>query len=372
MSIEVFGVSKRFGAYLALDDVSIAIRPGELLALLGPSGCGKTSLLRVIAGLEFPDAGRVVVDGRDSTVDSVRDRRVGLVLQHYALFRHLNVFDNVAFGLRVRPRRNRPSDDEIRRRVDELLRLVQLDGMSSRMPGELSGGQRQRVALARALAIEPRVLLLDEPFGALDAKVRKDLRRWLRRLHDELGITTIFVTHDQEEALELADRVVIMNAGRIEQTGTPDDVYSSPGSAFVLDFLGDVNLFHARIERGEYSLRPWPASEESDSSPLAGADAVYVRPHKVAVQRQRDPRRAQLPARILRSHYFGAVVKLELEASGGGSVRAEVARDRFDELGLGDGDHVFVTIEANDLVAVPAPARQTRASEQKGAVVAIR
>ena len=353
MSIDVFGVSKRFGAYLALDDVSVRIEQGELLALLGPSGCGKTSLLRVIAGLESPDAGRVVVDGRDSTVDSVRDRRVGFVFQHYALFRHLDVFENVAFGLRVRPKRTRPAEREIQRRVVALLRLVQLDGMASRMPGELSGGQRQRVALARALAIEPRVLLLDEPFGALDAKVRKDLRRWLRRLHDELGITTIFVTHDQEEALELADRVVIMNAGRIEQTGSPDEVYSSPRSAFVLDFLGDVNLFHARIEGGEYALRTWGAAGEERSAPLAGADAVYVRPHKVTVQRERNPRLAQVAARIVRTHYFGAVVKLELDASAGGSIRAEVARERFDRLNLGEGHEVLASIDPDDLVAVP-------------------
>lgn len=236
MSIEVCSISKRFGGFTALNSVSLQVPLGELVALLGPSGSGKTTLLRIIAGLESPDAGSLLFDGRDGTMRSARERRVGFVFQHYALFRHMSVFENVAFGLRVRPRSQRPSQDEIRQRVNSLLRLVQLDGMAERYPWQLSGGQRQRVALARALAIEPRVLLLDEPFGALDATVRQELRRWLRRLHDEIQVTSLFVTHDQEEALEVADRVVIMNEGRIEQIGSPEEVYEHPANPFVCRF----------------------------------------------------------------------------------------------------------------------------------------
>ncbi|MDR2220144.1 MAG: sulfate ABC transporter ATP-binding protein, partial [Methylobacillus sp.] len=240
MSIEVRNVQKRFGNFTALRDINLVLPGGELTALLGPSGCGKTTLLRIIAGLEQADSGSVLFHGKDATSNHVRERKVGFVFQHYALFRHMTVFENIAFGLRVRPRHERPSETEIRRKVHELLDLVQLDWLADRYPAQLSGGQRQRIALARALAVEPQVLLLDEPFGALDAKVRKDLRRWLRRLHDELHITSVFVTHDQEEALEVADRVVVMNKGAIEQIGTPDQVYSAPASPFVYRFIGDV------------------------------------------------------------------------------------------------------------------------------------
>ncbi len=265
MSIEVQGITHRFGAHTALDGVDLTVEPGELVALLGPSGSGKTTLLRIIGGLETPEQGRVYLDGVDATSQPAQRRRVGFVFQHYALFRHLTIFENVAFGLRVQPRATRPAEAAIRQQVRDLLQLVQLDGLASRYPAQLSGGQRQRVALARALAVRPQVLLLDEPFGALDAKVRKDLRRWLLRLHDELHVTSLFVTHDQEEALELADRVVIMNHGRVEQVGTPDEVYHSPASSFVYHFLGDVNLFHGRVEgsrafvgrrRGRCALRP--------------------------------------------------------------------------------------------------------------------
>ena len=228
MSIEINGVGKRFGNFVALDNINLHIPTGELVALLGPSGCGKTTLLRIIAGMESADAGHVSFAGEEATHLHARDRNVGFVFQHYALFRHMSVFENVAFGLRVKPRHERPSEAEIRRRVLDLLKLVQLDWLADRYPSQLSGGQRQRIALARALAVEPKVLLLDEPFGALDTKVRKELRRWLRRLHDEMHISSVFVTHDQEEALEVADRVVVMNHGRIEQIGTPDEVYSSP------------------------------------------------------------------------------------------------------------------------------------------------
>ncbi len=254
MGIEVQGISKRFGMFAALHDVDLTIPDGELVALLGPSGSGKTTLLRVIAGLDHPDQGRVLFDGVDAVAEPVQTRKVGFVFQHYALFRHMSVFENVAFGLRVRSRVKRPSETEIRRRVRELLALVQLEMVMHRYPSQLSGGQRQRVALARALAVQPRVLLLDEPFGALDAKVRQELRRWLRRLHDELHVTSVFVTHDQEEALELADAVVIMNEGRIEQVGTPDEVYNKPATPFVYQFIGDVNVFHGRLEGGRLQL----------------------------------------------------------------------------------------------------------------------
>ena len=237
MSIEIRGIKKRFGNFVAVDDVSVNVKSGELFALLGPSGCGKTTLLRIIAGLETADSGSVLLEGEDATDRSARDRRVGFVFQHYALFRHMSVFENVAFGLRVRPRSLRPSEGDIKRRVHELLELIQMDFLAHRRPSDLSGGQRQRVALARALAVEPKVLLLDEPFGALDAKVRRELRSWLRRLHDDIHLTSVFVTHDQDEALDLADRVAVMNEGRIEQEGSPQEVTQAPATPFVMDFL---------------------------------------------------------------------------------------------------------------------------------------
>src|SRR3990167_2047676 len=243
MSIAIRNVSKDFGTFKALRDVNLDIESGELVALLGPSGCGKTTLLRIIAGLETADQGNILFSGEDTTDVHVRERNVCFVFQHYALFRHMTVFDNVAFGLRMKPRATRPSEAVIKQKVHELLGLVQLDWLSDRYPAQLSGGQRQRIALARALAVEPKVLLLDEPFGALDAKVRKELRRWLRRLHDDLHITSIFVTHDQEEAMEVADRVVVMSNGRIEQVGTPEQVYHHPVNGFVYDFLGNYNEF---------------------------------------------------------------------------------------------------------------------------------
>ena len=255
MSIEIRNIQKNFNSFSALNNVSLDVPSGELVALLGPSGCGKTTLLRIIAGLETADKGSIHFHGNDTTHSDVRERQVGFVFQHYALFRHMTVFENVAFGLRVRPKNTRPSDNEIKRRVHELLELVQLDWLADRYPPQLSGGQRQRIALARALAVEPKVLLLDEPFGALDAKVRKDLRRWLRRLHDELHITSVFVTHDQEEALEVADRIVVMNHGKVEQIGSPQEVYDKPASPFVYQFLGNVNLFRSRIDGDRKSTR---------------------------------------------------------------------------------------------------------------------
>src|SRR2546422_1486244 len=258
MSIEAINITKRFGQFVALDNVDLEIPSGELVALLGPSGSGKTTLLRVIAGLEFADAGTVRFDGRDISDRTARERRVGFVFQHYALFRHMTVFENIAFGLRVRPREARPSKTQIQAKVHELLKLIQLETLAQRYPSQLSGGQRQRIAVARALAVEPSVLLLDEPFGSLDAKVRKELRLWLRRFHDELKITSVFVTHDQEEALEVADRVVLMNEGRVEQLGTPEEVYHHPANAFVYNFLGNVNLFHSRVEEGKVYLGEMP------------------------------------------------------------------------------------------------------------------
>ncbi|HEV7912685.1 MAG TPA: sulfate ABC transporter ATP-binding protein, partial [Albitalea sp.] len=260
MSIEVRNLQKRFGQTVVCDNLNLDIPAGELVALLGPSGSGKTTLLRIIAGLEVPDSGTVLFHGEDATNTDVRERQVGFVFQHYALFGHMTIFENVAFGLRVRPKATRPSNAQITSKVTELLKLVQLDWIADRHPHQLSGGQRQRIALARALAVEPRVLLLDEPFGALDAKVRKDLRRWLRRLHDEVHVTSVFVTHDQEEAMEVADRVVVMNRGRIEQQGAPDEVYDHPATPFVLQFLGDVNLFHGRLADG--GAAPAPGSGE--------------------------------------------------------------------------------------------------------------
>jgi sulfate transport system ATP-binding protein len=321
MGIEVRGIHKRFGGFTALGDVSLDIKEGELIALLGPSGSGKTTLLRIIAGLEFADRGAVLFDGEDATSRSARDRRVGFVFQHYALFRHMTVFENVAFGLRVRGRRERPSQEEIGKRVRELLELVQLGAMAQRLPSQLSGGQRQRVALARALAVRPRVLLLDEPFGALDSRVRKDLRRWLRRIHEELGITSVFVTHDQEEALELADRVVVMDHGTIEQVGTPEQVYHEPASRFVYEFLGDVNVFHARLD--------------------AGPTRVWVRPHLLEVSRQ--PNERGVRARVERVHAAGPTVKLELLTEAGETLQAEIPQEHHRGLALARKEEVWVS-----------------------------
>jgi sulfate/thiosulfate transport system ATP-binding protein len=331
MSIEVEHIRKRFGAYEALRDVSLRIETGELVALLGPSGSGKTTLLRIIAGLELPDSGAIRLNDEDATLSTVRDRQVGFVFQHYALFRHLTVFENIAFGLRLRPKSTRPPEKEIRDRVRKLLELIQLDWLGDRYPNQLSGGQRQRVALARALAVEPRVLLLDEPFGALDAKVRKELRRWLRRLHDELHVASVFVTHDQEEALEVADRVAIMNQGQIEQMGTPAEVYDNPATIFVYEFLGDVSLFHGRAEAGQGFV----ATE---------AGVGYVRPFDLEVSRPSEGSANAVPATIRFIATAGPSVRLELERDDTGrGLDAEISRERYRELELGVGDKVAVT-----------------------------
>ena len=341
MSIEVKGVTKRFGSFVAIDDVSLGVRTGELVALLGPSGCGKTTLLRLIGGLEMPDAGTILFHGSDAVDRRAAERRVGFVFQHYALFRHMTVFENIAFGLRVRPRSRRPSRAEVEERVHRLISLVQLGPMRDRYPSQLSGGQRQRVALARALAVEPEVLLLDEPFGALDAKVRKELRRWLRRLHDELHVTSIFVTHDQEEALEAADRVVVMNGGRVEQAGTPADVYAHPATPFVYDFLGDVNLFHARIEAGKAYVGPLAFDAPDGTSREARLATLYIRPHQLEINLESNAAH-QFRATVEHVNPAGPLVKVDLVAEWGDPVRVELSQDRYRALALKPGDVVFV------------------------------
>jgi sulfate/thiosulfate transport system ATP-binding protein len=317
MSIRVESVHKSFGAFKALDDVTLEFPSGELVALLGPSGCGKTTLLRSIAGLEAIERGRILLDGEDVTRQDARNRRVGFVFQHYALFRHMSVFENVAFGMRMKPKKERPDEARIRRRVHDLLELVQLDWLAERLPAELSGGQRQRIALARALAVEPRVLLLDEPFGALDAKVRRELRGWLRRLHDELHVTSVFVTHDQDEALEVADRVVLLNRGRIEQIGTPDEVYQTPATAFVYGFLGAVNLFHGRVDADRKGIRVGSRVLPASSSAHDPGDEVlgFARPHELDILPD-DGLAVGVTARVDRVLSFGPIARVELSGAG--------------------------------------------------------
>src|SRR5687767_5992386 len=340
MSIDIRNVSKTFGSFAALRDVSFEVRPGELVALLGPSGCGKTTLLRIVAGLESPDAGAVLFDGEDATARQAGERRVGFVFQHYALFRHMSVFENVAFGLRVRPRAHRPSSADITAKVTNLLKLVQLDYLGDRYPSQLSGGQRQRVALARALAVEPKVLLLDEPFGALDAKVRQELRRWLRRLHEEIHLTSVFVTHDQEEALELANRVVVMNEGRIEQDGTPDDVVEHPATPFVVNFLGNVNIFHGRVQGGTALLGPLavPYPEHPHAEPRDAAG--YSRPHELDISRTDEG--GGLWATVTDVRLSGAVVKIEVNGDDGRAIQVELGRERYEVVRAIIGERVYV------------------------------
>jgi sulfate transport system ATP-binding protein len=342
MSIQVREIEKRFGAFTALDRVNLEFASGELIALLGPSGCGKTTLLRVIAGLEIPDAGSVLFHGEDASQRDARERQVGFVFQHYALFRHMTVFDNVAFGLEVKPRAIRPSAEQIRRKVHELLELVQLDWLADRYPHQLSGGQRQRIALARALAVEPKVLLLDEPFGALDAKVRKELRRWLRRLHDDLHVTSIFVTHDQEEALEVADRVVLMNKGRVEQVGTPEEVYERPASPFVYGFLGTVNVFHGRASAGSLHLGPVTLDAPEHRDAKDHPATVYARPHEIEIERF-SPGQEGIPVVLQRILRVGPTARLELERDDSGEIiEAELSATRVRSLNLRQGETLLV------------------------------
>ena len=344
MSIEVQRISKTFGSFVALKNVSLTVGTGELVALLGPSGSGKTTLLRIISGLEHPDSGSGPILFQDENVAQcdVGSRQVGFVFQHYALFRHMTVFENVAFGLRVRPRHQRPTKSLIKFKVLRLLKLVQLESQANRYPNQLSGGQRQRVALARALAIEPKVLLLDEPFGALDARVRQELRQWLRRLHDEIHLTSVFVTHDQDEAMELADRVLVMNQGQIEQIGTPDEVFHQPQTEFVMNFLGQVNSFHGRLEDGKIHFASLsldlPEVAASSSQPVR----VFVRPHDFDVEIHRNGHPC-FRAVVKRIHSAGPNVRLDLVAESGEHLHAEMPQDRYRALGIVIDSQVFVT-----------------------------
>ncbi len=342
MSIEVESLTKSFGKFVALKNVSLEVPTGKLVALLGPSGSGKTTLLRIIAGLEVQDDGRVLFDGQDAVHSYPRERRVGFVFQHYALFRHMTVFENIAFGLRVKPRRERPSRANIREKVQSLMNLIQMEALAGRYPSQLSGGQRQRVALARALAVEPKVLLLDEPFGALDAKVRLELRRWLRRLHDEIHVTSVFVTHDQEEALEVADIVVVMNEGKIEQTGPPEEVYDHPATPFVYHFMGNVNLFHGRVENGkalfgEANIEV-PLPEASDD----GKAIICVRPHQLELTGTPNGG-SYFPAEVKHINSAGPLIKVELTTGWGAPLQVEMPRERRQELQLKKGQRVFVS-----------------------------
>ena len=396
MTIEVRNIKKQFGTFAALHDVNLKVNDGELVALLGPSGSGKTTLLRIIAGLEYADSGQVLIDNREAGSLDVKERHVGFVFQHYALFKHMTVFNNVAFGLRVRPKHLRPSPSEISDRVMALLKLVHLDSFYDRYPSQLSGGQRQRIALARSLAVEPKLLLLDEPFGALDAKVRNELRRWLRRLHDDMRITSIFVTHDQEEAMEVSDRVVVMNHGRIEQVGTPEEVYHSPANGFVYDFLGNYNEFIGwKDENGEIHLAEddlweaktpasaptsatrahWltrypeligalrkvvpglPLPEAAQQSPAGKINRsqmrqllaergipvrVFARPHEMFVTKTPDDAHEYIPVDVTHMNPAGALVKIEMQRKNGLILQAEIPKTITDAMTVQRGDRVFV------------------------------
>jgi sulfate transport system ATP-binding protein len=324
VGIVVENVSKQFGSFKAVDQVSLEVESGSLVALLGPSGSGKSTLLRLIAGLELPDSGRILLTGKDATYQSVQERNIGFVFQHYALFKHLTVRQNIAFGLEIR----KATKTKVKERVEELLDLVQLRGLGNRYPSQLSGGQRQRVALARSLAVEPEVLLLDEPFGALDAKVRKDLRAWLRRLHDEVHVTTVFVTHDQEEAMEVSDQVVVMNKGRVEQIGTPAEIYDYPATAFVMSFIGPVNVLPSTAKIFQ--------SNGFDSA----HPETFLRPQDVIVETTANG--ATVPARVSRLINLGWEVQVELTLDDGQMVTAHLTRDRFDELKLQPQQKVYV------------------------------
>ena len=342
MSITATNIKKTFGAYTALGGVDLNVPAGKLVALLGPSGSGKTTLLRIIAGLDFADegSGRIAFHGEDVTSTPAGKRGVGFVFQHYALFRHMTVAENVSFGLKVRKRRDRPSKDEIADRVNTLLKLVQLEDLGQRFPSQLSGGQRQRVALARALAVEPKVLLLDEPFGALDAKVRKELRRWLRHFHDEINLTTLFVTHDQEEALEIADEVVVMNNAKVEQVGTPQDVYDHPASPFVYNFLGNVN----RLEL------PWRGLPAGTGGPFADPKIAYVRPHELEILHYRVGLDGEV-ATVESIHAAGSVARVTTRRGPNEFIDVEISRSRLDELAIKPDDSVLLRVRRSRLFA---------------------
>lgn len=386
MSIIISNISRKFKEFQALDDVSLEIPSGSLTALLGPSGSGKTTLLRVIAGFDFPDCGSINFDGEEAIYKDVRERKVGFVFQHYALFRHMNVFENVAFGLRVKPKKERLSKANIKEKVMNLLKMVHLEPFYDRFPSQLSGGQRQRVALARALAVQPKILLLDEPFGALDAKVRKELRRWLRKLHEELSITTLFVTHDQEEAMEVADQIVVMNHGRIEQVGTPEEVYHAPENAFIYDFLGNYNSFDGwsddkgNIHFLEYEIIRQYGTKTADDAPhwllrtpiissltdkftiekpeiryhgLKPENAqdikIFVRPHELSVTKNPEEGVEYIPAIISHINPAGPLVKIEMERKNKAIIQAEIPKESFDHQMFTKGDLVFCHPKASKL-----------------------
>jgi sulfate transport system ATP-binding protein len=349
MSIEVRGLYKAFGSFVAVDEVSFVTQPGEVTALLGPSGSGKSTVLRMIAGLELPDRGQILIAGADATWQTTESRGVGFVFQHYALFRHMTVSENIAFGLNVR----KVAPSEIADRVKELLGLIQLSGFADRYPNQLSGGQRQRVALARALATRPKVLLLDEPFGALDARVREELRSWLRKLHDEVKMTTLLVTHDQEEAMELADRIVVMNRGAVEQDGTPSEIYDSPATPFVASFIGSSNRLEGRIAGGRTELEGhdlgWAQPAEG-----AGADAkidAFVRPHDVEVKRPSGTDANGIPAAVLRTTRLGWQVKIELQLPSARTLTVHYGKEQADAIGVRAGDKVLLTLRGAKLFA---------------------
>jgi len=337
--IVVKNVNKRFGNVDILHDINVSIQSGQLVSLVGPSGSGKTTLLRVLAGLEIPDSGTVEMEGLQMEGASIKDREVGFVFQHYALFRHMSVFENVAFGLRVKPKKQRPSEANIKHKVYELLQLVQLDWAADRYPSQLSGGQRQRVALARALAVEPKLLLLDEPFGALDAKVRKELRTWLRQFHKQVKVTTVLVTHDQEEALEVATQVVVMNHGRIEQVGAPEEIYDKPATPFVLDFIGNVNLFHGRIEKGKLWLGQTPLASTAETS-SADDQTIYVRPHHFQISKV--PFSAGgLRGTVQDIRFSGSILKVDVAMDSDRRLDVEVSVQEAIQLQLAIGDTVY-------------------------------
>jgi len=345
MSVRAERITKTYGTARVLNDVSLDVESGSLVALLGPSGSGKTTLLRILAGLEYadPGSGPIRFDGEDVAALAVGDRRVGFVFQSYALFKNMSVFENVAFGLRARPRRARPNESGIRKRVGELLERVQLPEYAERLPAQLSGGQRQRVALARALAIEPRVLLLDEPFGALDAQVRTELRRWLVNLHEELHITSVFVTHDQAEALEVADRVAVLNRGRIEQVGTAEDIYYRPATEFVASFLGEANRFEGVQDASHVSFGPWRMPLPVDAPRGSGAVRVYLRPQDIEVDPISSRSRGAIGARVARIHAAGPAVRIELALQGGTPLWVELSQRRQTVLNLSEGSDVLVS-----------------------------
>ncbi len=367
MSITLRGVTKRFGAFAAVDNVDLTIPTGGLIALLGPSGCGKTTLLRIIAGLETPDSGQVMFDGRDATLWPIRDRKVGFVFQNYALFRHMSVFENVAFGLKVKSRRERPPAGDIRKKVQDLLELTQLGWAGGRFPAQLSGGQKQRVALARALAVDPQVLLLDEPFGALDAQVRHELRRWLRRLHAELKFTSIFVTHDQQEAIEVADTIVVLSRGRIEQSGVPGEVYDAPSSAFVHRFLGQVNQLPVTWSGGRAHLGPLDISGDGRERGVgagggagSGDQIALIRPHEIDIGGESTG----WPAVVRDVRVIGPIVRVELCAEGQPihePLEAEISREQFEDKRYRVGQKVGLRfrrwqVYAADVIVRPADA----------------